>query len=226
MQKRDGCRGLIISNLSLNGIECDDRRPWALRLECSDDLPKIPKGNPSQRKQFFIDNRNYLKHESLACIVADGKPVALVTINRKEDLLAHSPPLICVSFSGREPGFQRALLCLKSASQIQLVQLNAAVFAYEPILRQLQATKEFLLRDEILYWEKGKPLMTASTSKTPSFQRLLLQLENDPTQDLQHLLGLTKPTKLDKSQAACLLAGVSQRLSLVQGPPGNISSLL
>jgi hypothetical protein len=224
--KKGRRRGLIISNLSLNGIECDDRRPWALRLECSDDLPKIPKGNPGQRKKFFTDNRSYLKHESLACIVTDGKPVALVTINRKEDLLAHSQPLICVSFSSKESGFRRALLCLKSASQIQLVQLNAAVFAYEPILRQLQATKEFLLRDEILYWEKGKPLMTVSTPKTPSFQRLLQQLENDPTHDLQHLLGLAKPTKLDKSQAACLLAGVSQRLSLVQGPPGNISSLL
>ena len=223
--KKGRRRGLIISNLSLDGVECDDRRPWALRLECSYDLPQIPKGNSAQRKQFFIDNRNYLKHESLACIVADGKPVSLVTINRKEDLLAHSPPLLCVSFSGREPGFQRALLYLKSASQIQLVQLNAAVFAYEPILRQLQATQELLLRDEILYWEKGKPLVTASTSETPSFQRLLLQLENDPTHDLQRLLGLTKPTKLDKSQAACLLAGVSQRLSLVQGPPGNLSKL-
>jgi hypothetical protein len=223
--KKGRRRGLIISNLSLKGVECDERHPWALRLECPDDLPQIPKGNSTQRKQFFIDNRSYLKHESLACIVADGEPVALVTINRKEDLLAHSRPLICVSFSGRELGFQRALLYLKSASQIQLVQLNVAVFAYEPILRQLQATKELLLRDEMLYWEKGKPLMTASTSKTPSFQRLLVQLENDPSHDLQHLLKLSKPTKLDKSQAACLLAGVSQRLSLVQGPPGNISKL-
>jgi hypothetical protein len=224
--KKGRRRGLIISNLSLNGVECDERRPWALRLECSCDLPQIPKGGPVQRKKFFIDNRSYLKHESLACIVADGKPVAMVTINRKEDLLAHSRPLICVSFSDREPGFQRALVCLKSASQIQLVQLNAAVFAYEPILRQLQATKEFSLRDEILYWEKGKPLMAASTSTTPSFEKLLLQLEDDPTHDLQHLLRLTKPTRLDKSQAACLLAGVSQRLSLVQGPPGNIPKLL
>jgi hypothetical protein len=223
--KKGRRKGLIISNLSLDGVECDDRRPWALRLKPFDDLPQIPKGNSAQRKQFFIENRNYLKHESLACIVADRKPVSLVTINRKEDLLAHSPPLLCVSFSGGEPSFQRALLCLKSASQIQLVQLNAAVFAYEPILRQLQATKELSLRDEILYWEKGKPLATASTSKTPSFQRLLLELENNATHDLQDLLKLTKPTKLDKSQAACLLAGVSQRLSLVQGPPGNISNL-
>jgi hypothetical protein len=223
--KKGRRKGVVISNLSLDGIECDDRRPWALRLQCLHDLPQVPKGNANQRKQFFIDNRKYLKHESLACLIADGKPVALVTINRKEDLLAHSPPLICVSFSGGEASLQRALLCLKTAHQVHLVQLNAAVFAYEPILRQLQATKQLFLRDEILHWKKGNPLRTASSSPNTTFDELLRQLMDDPTHDLRRLLRLPKSTKLDKSQAACLLAGVSQRLSLVQGPPGNILKL-
>lgn len=219
--KKGQRKGLIIDDLLLDGIECDDRRPWALRLRCFHDLPQIPKANLEQRRKYLVEHRSFLKHESLACLIADGKPAALVTINRNEDLLAHKPSVLCVSMSGGEDGLQMALLLLKSAERIQLTQLNTAVFAYEPVLRQLQNTNQLFLRDEIISWKAGNPLRTILLSCSTSFNELIRQLESNPTHDLQDLLDLPKPTKLDNWQAACLLAAIRQRLSLVQGPPGN-----
>jgi hypothetical protein len=39
-------------------------------------------------------------------------------------------------------------------------------------------------------------------------------------QDLQDTVGATRNVKLDSAQAQSLLNGLSQRVSLIQGPPG------
>ena len=213
-------RGLLIDGLAIDGIECDERQSWSLRLQCLNDLSQLPNLEYDQRKKFIVENRKFLKHESQACLIADGQLVSLVTINRNEDLLARYPPFLCVKFSGAEGSTTRALLGLKLAKSVQLVQLNTAIFAYEPILEQLQNTRHLLLRDEILCWDQGKAIQKPPLAESRPLNDLIAMVRSDPSCDLQHALELPKPTRLDLSQIECFLASLTQRLSLVQGPPG------
>jgi len=131
--------GLFIDGLAIDGLECDNRQSWALRLQCLNDLSRLPTVDHAQRKKFIDENRNLLKHESLACLIADRQVTALVTINRNQELLACSPPFICVQFPGAEESITRALICLKLAKSIQLVQLNTASFALSPFCNSFSA---------------------------------------------------------------------------------------
>ena len=216
-------KGLLIDGLAIDGIECDERQSWSLRLQCLNDLSQLPNLEYDLRKKFIVENRKFLKHQSQACLIADGQIVALVTINRNEDLLAHYPPFLCVQFTGSEVSTTKALLGLKLAKSVQLVQLNTAIFAYEPILGQLQNTRHLLLRDEILHWNPGKALRSPPLLESKSIIDLVATVRSDPSCDLQQALGLPKPTRLDPSQVECFMASLTQRLSLVQGPPGRVA---
>jgi hypothetical protein len=101
------------------------------------------------------------------------------------------------------------------------VQLSTAVFAYEPVLRQLQEIKELSLEDDILHWKQGKDLPCPSYQLSRRMRSTITSLENDYAMDLQGVLSLLRPTRLDKSQAACFVAGLWQRLSVIHGPPGT-----
>jgi hypothetical protein len=218
--KKGRRRGLVIQNLRLAGVECDEKNVWSVRLQCLHDLPRMSTLNEKQRKDFLKENRNYLKNGSLSCLVVDGEPAALVTIRRDEDLLSQDRPSICVILSGKPDYTNRALLQLRMGEQIQLIQLNTAVFAYEPVLRQLQATNQMSLQDEIVYWHSNLLIRKITSRESNCYDKIVTLLKADASIDLKELLGLPSTTKLDKSQAECFLAGVTQRLSLVQGPPG------
>jgi len=43
--------------------------------------------------------------------------------------------------------------------------------------------------------------------------------------DLRDHIGTTRPVKLDLAQVEALLTGLAKRLSLIQGPPGELSLL-
>jgi hypothetical protein len=219
-RKKGKCRGMNIRNLALQGVECDDKNPWSICLKCSSDLPRMPKSDEKKRRLFLVENRNYLRKGSLACLLLDGDPSALVTIKRNDDLLVQQPPVVCIIFSGSEENTGRAILQLRLAKQIQLIQLNTAVFAYEPVLRQLQATNQMFLRDEIVHWTPEAPVPKIPSRQLRRYKDLEDLLKKDASSDLQSILDLPSTTKLDKSQADCFLAGTHQRLSLVQGPPG------
>jgi hypothetical protein len=211
-------RGLCVEHLIIAGVICDGYQPWSLQLRCMQDLPSLQGKNVSARKKFINDNPRLLKHQSVACLMADQDVVALATVLRDEDL-ARIPPIICLQLS--EGAAENALLRTKTAKNVKLVQLGTAVFAYEPVLRQLKEIKELSLEDEILHWERSKDLPPPSYQLASSFLDIISSLEKDGSRDLQRVLRLPRTTKLDQSQAACFIAGLRQRLSLVQGPPGT-----
>ncbi|MCJ1288012.1 hypothetical protein MMC26_007365, partial [Xylographa opegraphella] len=219
-------RGLHIDGLNLEGIEYSERQPWVLCLQCMNGIPQIPQTDVPKRKKFIVENRNILKHQSLACLVSDGDVIALVTLHRNEDLLAQYPPTLCVQISADSQSSITALVKLKLANNVQLIQLNTAFFACEPVLKQLQAMKRMLLSDQIVSWKKGDTLELVSTLATPSIVKLVDMLRDNPSSDLKNALDLSKVTELDPSQAECFRAGLMQRLSLVQGPPGTGKSFI
>jgi hypothetical protein len=218
--KKGRRHGLVVRNLRLAGVECDEKHSWSVRLQCFHDLPRMSKFNEKQRKDFLTENRNYLRNGSLSCLVIDDDPAALVTIRRDEDLLSQHQPSICVVLTGKTDYTNRALLQLRMGKQVQLIQLNTAVFAYEPVLRQLQATKQMNLQDEIVHWNPNLPIRKVPSSDSVRYAEIVRLLKVDASSDLKLLLGLPSSTRLDRSQAECFLAGITQRLSLVQGPPG------
>jgi len=100
---------------------------------------------------------------------------------------------------------------LKTAREIRLVQVDTAVFSYEPILKRLQELKQLSLVDELLFWDSG-----SSVSQPPHPPTSLIEnMEASPDQDLQATLQIPKPIQLDNSQRNSLLTGLRQRVSLM-----------
>ena len=212
-------RGITVHDLHLVrldiGTDRKERRPWGLVLQSKDELLPLKKIERSKRKAYLMDNKQIFRHGNMACLLVDNEPVAFPTIHRNEEELSKIPARLIVQFQD-ESTLSNAMSRLKTGQDIKLVQLDTPVFAFEPFLKQLQEMKELPLSEELLYWEEGKLL------KAPSFQPTLMiqRLKKRAGGDLQNLLRTKKPIILDTSQMDSLCASLSQRVSLVQGPPG------
>ena len=220
--KKGRHRGIIVEGFNLVDVDCGEARkrlPWGLRLQCISDLPQLVKLKTEKRRDFFVADRNIFKHQSIACLIVDGEIVAFPTIHRDIDQLAQKPPIITLQLVGKE-STSTSLLKLKTAQHVKLVQIDAAVFAYEPILRGLQGLRDMPLVDELLLWSPESVL----TQPQHAPMALIDSLESDPSQDIQGLLQTEQPIRLDESQMKSVLTGLKQRVSLIQGPPGKWSS--
>ncbi|KAJ7494732.1 P-loop containing nucleoside triphosphate hydrolase protein [Mycena galericulata] len=219
-KKKGRRRGMIIEGLKLSGIHCgpDEKRrcKWGITLQCAKDLPFFDKVKPddSERKAHLKNSRNILKHQSLTCLIVDGEMVAFPTINRDEDLLAQTPPMFVLQLEG-DATISKVLLRLKTAKDIKLVQIDTAVFAFEPVLKALQEMKSMPLAPELLFWSADDILRNPSSSPT----HIISALTSNPRCDVGRLLNTPKSIVLDASQAKSLLSALTQKVSLIQGPP-------
>ncbi|KAJ6515608.1 P-loop containing nucleoside triphosphate hydrolase protein [Mycena sanguinolenta] len=225
-QKKGHHRGLVVEGFTLvdevyHGSE-DRSCKWGITLKANDDFGFLNK--VKDRKKYFVDNRNLLKHQAYTCLIVDGEVVAFPTIHRDEDHLAGKPPRVILQLEGNS-SMANALLKLKKGSRphIKLIQIDTAIFSYQPILAALQEMRSLPLSNELLCWSP------TSTIESPSFRlptRIIAALRSDYHRDLSPLLKTPKPIRLDESQAMSLLAGLTQRVSLIQGPPGTGKSFI
>ncbi|KAI1303510.1 P-loop containing nucleoside triphosphate hydrolase protein [Xylaria venustula] len=222
--KKKQRRVFSVDHLSVAGVHCDGRNPWALKLQCANDLPQMPKKSEAMRRKFLKDNPKYLKHESLACLIANDQVVTLGTLIREEDLLAAQPPMLCLQIPG--VNIERTLGSMNGAQTAKLVPLNTALFSYAPILKQLPEIKELPFEDEVLRWDVESKPRPPGYVLPPTMTSLLADLLSNSSLDVQHALQLPNPTTLDKSQAACFVTGMLSRLSVIQGPPGTGKSFI
>ena len=207
-----------VDGLSIHGLKCNDKDRWSLKLQCATDL-LFPLKNADRLKHVKENSKNFFRHESVCCIVTGEGPLALVSIDRDEQSLAEDPPVICVRFPNTK-FLPQTLVGLRKAQHIQLIQLSTSIFAYEPVLKQLQKIDWLKLGDELMYSNEA----TSLTDINASHVEILDDIEDDPSFDLQVYLELSKPTCLDASQVACFQAGLTQKISLVQGPPGGFKT--
>lgn len=165
-----------------------------------------------------MDNRNFLRHQSITCLVVGGEVVAFPAINRDEALLAQEPPVLALQLEG-EASTTKALLKLKmvEGDAVKLIQIDTAIFSYAPVLNALQQTINMPLSPELLLWKENNILSEVASQPT----RIVQALWDNPRQDLQPLLQTSAKIILDTSQAASLASGLTQRVSLIQGPPGE-----
>lgn len=226
-KKKGKHRGLIFDGFTVLDIVCGDvrkRHPWRLRLKATTDLRHHFHCKPTSkdREAYLKTNHKIFKHQSLTCLVLDQEIVAFPTIDRNVDQLAEKLPIVTLQFTGKTSTV-KALLRLKMAKSVTLVQIDTAVFAFEPVLRGLQELNDMPLVDELLFWYPESPMSRPSQAPTA----LIDQVESDPSKDLQDLLSTTKSINLDESQNSSLLTGLKQKVSLIQGPPGkNYDDLL
>lgn len=212
-------KGTIVDGLSLAGVEMgSDRKrlPWGVVLRCKEELPHLKNIHRDKRKAFLMDNRHILRQGNMACLLIDGEPAAFPTIHRDGEELAKTPAAITVQFAD-DSTLSYALSKMKTAGNVKLAQLDAAIFAFEPFLRRLQEMNDLPLKNELLHWEAGKDI------EGPSFQpeKVIRALESRPGKDLKDFLLIKKSVILDESQMDSLCACLLQRVSLVQGPPGE-----
>lgn len=212
-------RALTIEHLSMAGVHCDGRNRWALQFRCMSDLPPLPNKSEAIRRQYLKDHPKFLKHESLACVIADNEVITLGTLIREEDFIVKKPPVLCLQIPGANS--EKALRSIKGAKVVKLVQLSTALFSYAPILKQLKEIKELPFEDEILRWRAESQTTPPSYLRSPEIEVLVSELLKNPTLDIQNALELPSATRLDNSQAACFIAGMLSRLVAIQGPPGK-----
>jgi hypothetical protein len=112
---------------------------------------------------------------------------------------------------------KKTLLYFKLYDDIQFLFVDAPVFAYEPILCCLQEKVELPLAPELLEHLPG-----ATVALSHIIPPSVLEEINDQEASLQEILGAEKPIALDPSQRESMLCGLTQRVSLIQGPPGML----
>ena len=219
-------RGISFQGLTLLSIynsnppDSSRKCKWGLVFRCSQDLWQLRKLGHYGRKKYITDHPNFFKHQSLTCIRVNDQVCAFLTVRRDEDRLAKSPPEIILHLESQNnvAGILFKLVTARP-QEISLYQIDTAVFAYQPVLTALQQIHKVTLSPEIMLWKEGQPI--ERSPYTP--EQLVEALQQDPTQDLKGLLGTRKSIHLDDDQTQSLVQGLTQRVSLIQGPPGRQS---
>ncbi|KAF2260255.1 P-loop containing nucleoside triphosphate hydrolase protein [Lojkania enalia] len=223
-QKR-GRRKFVFTNLKFDGIECgteSKRKFCSLKLRCMEPIPQLSNlRGAGIRKQYIIENKNFLKHQSFGCLISDGTVLAFANVDRDEDLLARNQPIIVLRVAD-EVSFGKVLLASKSATVLQFVQVDTAVFAYEPILQRLQSMHDIPLQEQLLDFSPGASEAVSGIAPKGIVQTIRAKWEND----LQHTLDTPKSIQLDSAQADSLISGLTKKVSLIQGPPGTGKSFI
>jgi hypothetical protein len=217
-------RRIVLEHLKYAGIDCGPetkRKPCSLKLSCQGDVPQLRNVKGAARKKYLADNKNVLKHQSLGCLISNGNIVAFATVDRDEDLLAQQPAIVVLRVADAS-SFGKVLMACKLAADLCFMQVDTAVFAYEPILKCLQSLTELPLEDQLL----GLTPSSFETASGIQPTKTINAIHEKWEEDLQDIFGSTHSIKLDQAQADSLLTGLLKKVSLIQGPPGTGKSFI
>jgi hypothetical protein len=218
--QKKGNRRVVLRKLSYAGVECgvfNKRKPCSLKLHCTEDVPQLAKiQGVAIRKRYVLENKNLLKHQSLGCLISNGNIVAFASVDRNEDLLAHEPAIVVLRIADAE-SFRKVLKTCKMSPDLAFVQVDTAVFAYEPVLKCLQRMSELPLEQQVLNLTPSSGEVLSGIQPTT----IINSIRDNWQQDLQSVVGSTGPVQLDLAQVESLITGLAKRLSIIQGPPGQ-----
>ena len=221
-RSKQGRRGsLRLTNLVFHGVDCGTekkRKQASIALRCYQGLPDLSGMTQDERKKYYADNRTFLKHMSLGCLLCSKEIVAFATVDRNEDLLSEDTPIILLRIFG-DSAFMKTLISLKTIHQqkFEFVQVDTPFFAYEPVLKCLQEKSSLPFPNELL--GLVEPGQIAKSPIAP--EQVVSEIEGNQGCNLRELLHLPKDVILDRSQTESLVAGLSHSVSLIQGPPGK-----
>jgi hypothetical protein len=220
--QKKGRRKTVLTKLQFAGIDfgpLNKRRACMLKLRCLDDIPQLRKlVEKSSRKSFVTSprNKNVMKHQSLGCLVSGGNVIAFATVER-DDLLTEIPAVITLRIT-EEDAFCKTLILCKSNAEMSFFQVDTAVFAFEPILKCLQTITELPLQNQLLNLHPGSSEDSSGIQPT----EIVETIRENWQDDLQATISTGRPVNLDGAQTESLIAGLSKKVSLIQGPPGEL----
>jgi len=209
--------GFFITGLLLAGVYMDTKSKWGLKLTCPTDFPcfsSTPTSDKESRRGLLANDRNFLRHKSFASLLSGTDIITFVTIIRDVDLLIQFPPVIAVQLEGGSTT-RDALFKLHGARSLSLVQISTPLFAYEPILHGLQ----WMSTQPSPFFLDGTLLIRPHTSR--AVRGNLSDIGPGSVPDLiRGLVGTREPITLDDAQTAAFVCGLTQKVTLIQGPPG------
>jgi hypothetical protein len=218
--QKKGRRRVVLQKLKYAGVECgtvNKRKPCSLKLRCTEDIPQLRKiEGVVGRKTYITENKNLLKHQSLGCLISNGNIVAFASVERNEELLAQKPSIVVLRVDDAAT-FSNVLKTCKTSPDLAFVQVDTAVFAYEPILKCLQRMSELPLEEQVLNHAPGSGEVPSGIQPTD----IIKDIRENWHEDLQNVVSFTSPVQLDLAQAESLTTGLANRLSIIQGPPGQ-----
>ena len=208
--------GDTITGLVLTDVYTDDKSKWGLEFTCSYDLPFFRSAiDDKDRKDRLEQDRSYLRHGSFACLLSGNEVVAFVTIIRDVRLLARDPPAIAVQLGGSAT-LKDTLSQLRRSPLVSLAQIGTPLFAYEPVLRSLQAMQPiWLLLNGTLPVKPHGPQAAPGELSNIDQEDVSDFIRNLPTP-----ADLRNPITLDDAQKRAFTSGLTQKVALIQGPPG------
>lgn len=223
--QKKGRKKLVLEQLEYVGIDCGPsarRKHCSLKLRCRGDVPQLRniKG-VDNRKKHLAKNKGLMKHQSIGCLISNGAVIAFATVERNEDYLAREPAVVLLRLPDVGSLGQVLMVC-RTTSDLCFVQVDTAVFAYEPILKCLQSMTELPLEDQLISLISDSAETASGIEPTDIVEAIRERWE----EDLQDVIGSTHSINLDQAQAESLLTGLMKKLSLIQGPPGTGKSFI
>ncbi|KAL4812011.1 P-loop containing nucleoside triphosphate hydrolase protein [Aspergillus spinulosporus] len=222
-KKQNRRRATVLEKLALEDVFYGtDKRgsPCSLVISCLEGLEQLTSRDRDARKEFLQNERSFLRHGSFGCLIRGEEIVSFATVDRQVEYLLRNPLRVVLRVIGDE-AVRKTLSYFKLYDDIRFLLVDAPVFAYEPILRQLQEKMELPLAEELLGFKPGDIAAPSGTIHSTVIESL-----GDQERKLQDILGTEGPLSLDPSQMKSLLSGLTQRVSLIQGPPGTGKSFV
>lgn len=209
-----------LKNLSLARLRCTSGpqnrlRPCTVGVTAKVGLERLKNLSKESRKTFLKNTPNFVKHRAFGCFIRDTEIVAFATIEREIDDLVSDPPVVMLRIAGEE-AIKKSLLYLKLYNDVEFLVVDTAMFAYEPILKCLQQRVDLPLTEELFLYDKEQTMRDSSLAPWD----IVNKLKDESGFNIQNILRTPKAITLDPSQLDSLLAGLTQRVSLIQGPPG------
>lgn len=212
-------------------------RKCSLILSCHINHQRFMGHGAKQRLAYLKDHPAFLRHQAFGVLVRKTEIFGFAFVDRVEDLLCKSPPRVCLQFTDRK-SLEKALVALKTPVDVRFVLVDTAVFAVEPVLKELQKIFEMPLERSLMEVPfKPAPDDVHSFVPEQAIQDYLKILDTKSSTSTTGgtttlpSLGITgirssKPVQLDSSQLQSLTNALSSGLSLIQGPPGTGKSFL
>lgn len=104
---------------------------------------------PEKRKAWLIDNKDFLRHQAFGALYQGQDILGFAFVHRDLDALLSSPPTIMLRFTDGK-AFEKALVALKTSSNIMFTLVDTLAFAFEPVLKRLKNLTELPLQANLL----------------------------------------------------------------------------
>jgi hypothetical protein len=209
-QKKGKGSAYRIDGLTFCGVACGDhnrRKQCCLTFRCTKGLPFL--------SGAVSDDHKMLRHQAFGCLLNGADVVVFATVDRSQSVLVDKIPTIALEVTERG-ALNRLLACTSPGKDFIFLVVNTPVFAYEPVLKQLQEKREFPMAECLLSSHPSPGVLSLSGDVS----RVVNRIKESDGKRLEMILGTQREITLDSSQLQSLLAGLEQSVSIIQGPPG------